>query len=132
MSGIFRIMAFSQSADPHLTLRRIERQHALIEALRSRRGEPAPATRLAQDLGVTTRTVERDIERLRHSGIPISVRRGPGGGYAFDARSRLEPIALDPGEVAALVVSLVALGPTATESARTGMRKLLAALVAEN
>ncbi len=121
-------MAFSESADPHLTLRRIERQHALIEALRSRRGEPAPGTRLAQDLGVTTRTVER----LRHSGIPITVRRGPGGGYAFDARSSIEPIALDPGEVAALVVSLVALGPTATESARTGMRKLLAALVTQN
>jgi predicted DNA-binding transcriptional regulator YafY len=125
-------MAFSASADPHLTLRRIERQHALIEALRARRGEPAPATRLAQDLGVTTRTVERDIERLRHSGIPISVRRGPGGGYAFDARSKIDPIALDPGEVAALVVSLVALGPTATESAQTGMRKLLAALAIDS
>lgn len=123
MSGTVADVAFSKSTDPHLTLRRIERQHALIEVLRSRLGGFASAAWLADALGVTTRTVERDISRLRHSGIPVAVRKGPGGGYAFDARSSIEPIALDPAEVAALVVSLVALGPTATDSARTGMQK---------
>ena len=77
---------------------------------------------------MTTRTVERDVARLRHSGIPITVRRGPGGGYAFPVRDRVAPIALEPGEVAALIASLVALGPTATESARTAMDKLVGAL----
>lgn len=121
-------MAYSASTDPHLLLRRIERQHALIEALRARRGQHTGSADLAQALGVTTRTVERDVARLRHSGIPVTVQRGPGGGYAFAVRTSVEPIALEPGEVAALIVSLVALGPTATESARTAMDKLVTAL----
>ena len=36
---------------------------------------------------------------------------------------------LTPGEIAALIVSLVALGPTANDSARTAMSKLTQALV---
>ncbi|WP_147309201.1 HTH domain-containing protein [Agromyces sp. PvR057] len=122
-------MAFSKSTDPHLTLRRIERQHALIEELRRRRGAPRSARALAAALGVTARTVERDVARMRESGIPIRVQRGPGGGYLFDVRSNLDPIALEPDEVAALLVALVALGPTATESARSSMHKLTTALV---
>lgn len=125
-------MAFSTSTDPHLTLRRIERQHALIEELRKRRGEPRSARALGFTLGVTPRTVERDIARLRHSGIPVRVQRGPGGGYLFDVRTSIAAIALEPSEVAALIVALVALGPTATEAARTSMLKLTAALTPED
>ena len=125
-------MAFSTSTDPHLTLRRIERQHALIEELRKRRGEPRSARALGFTLGVTPRTVERDIARLRHSGIPVRVQRGPGGGYLFDVRTSIDAIALEPSEVAALIVALVALGPTATEAARTSMLKLTAALTPED
>lgn len=121
-------MAFSKSTDPHLTLRRIERQHALIEELSSGPGANVSSARLAYTLGVTPRTVERDIARMRESGIPITVRRGPGGGYALKVRSDIDPLGLDPSEVAALIVSLVALGPTATDSARTAMHKLVAAL----
>ncbi|WP_341975579.1 HTH domain-containing protein [Microbacterium sp. LTA6] len=122
-------MAFSKSTDPHLTLRRIERQHALIEELRRRRGAPRSALSLGSALGVTARTVERDIARMRESGIPIRVQRGPGGGYLFDVRSDIGPILLEPGEIAALLVALVALGPTATDSARTSMHKLTLALM---
>ncbi len=122
-------MAFSRSADPHLTLRRIERQHALIEQLRWQRGVPKSALALARALDVTARTVERDIARMRESGIPIRVQRGPGGGYLLDVRSKLDPISLEPDEVAALIVALVALGPTATDSARTSMHKLTRALL---
>ncbi|MFF2369171.1 helix-turn-helix transcriptional regulator [Agromyces sp. NPDC058110] len=125
-------MAFSKSTDPHLTLRRIERQHALIEELRRRRGAPRSSRDLAATLRVTPRTVERDIARMRESGIPIRVQRGPGGGYLFDTRSSPDPIALEPGEIAALLVALVALGPTATESARTSMHKLTLALTDPN
>lgn len=123
-------MAFSRSTDPHLTLRRIERQHALIEELRRRRGDPRSVADLARALDVTPRTVERDLARLRESGIPLRVQRGPGGGYSFDVRSVLEPVALEPGEIAALLVALVALGPTSTGSARSSMDKLTRALVA--
>ncbi|TFC54090.1 HTH domain-containing protein [Cryobacterium sp. TMT2-15-1] len=127
-TGTVKIVAFSKSTDPHLTLRRIERQHALIEELRRYRGSPRSGVALASALGVTSRTIERDITRMRQSGIPIRVQRGPHGGYAFEARSSTAPVVLDPGEIAALIVALVALGPTATESARTSMIKLINAL----
>ncbi|GAA4697695.1 HTH domain-containing protein [Promicromonospora umidemergens] len=121
-------MAYTRSTTPHLTLRRIERQHALIEELRRRRGAPRSARDLAAALQVTPRTVERDIALMRASGIPIRVRRGPGGGYLFDIRSTLEPITFEPGEIAALLVALVALGATETEAARSSMHKLTTAL----
>lgn len=121
-------MAFAKSTDPHLTLRRIERQHALIEELRRGRGAPQSARALALALGVTARTVERDIARFRESGIPVRVQRGPGGGYLFDVRTSIDPVSFDPGEVAALLVALVALGPTATEAAQSCMHKLVSAL----
>lgn len=121
-------VAYSQSTDPHLTLRRIERQHALIEELRRHRGTPRSGTDLATSLGITVRTVERDVARMRSSGVPIRVLRGPGGGYSFDAPSSTVTLTLEPGEVAALLVALVALGPTATDSANTSMNKLITAL----
>ncbi|MFD8528827.1 HTH domain-containing protein [Streptosporangium canum] len=37
---------------------------------------------LAERLGVTVRTVERDIVRLREAGAPIAVRSVPGGGMS--------------------------------------------------
>ncbi|MGL5809919.1 MAG: helix-turn-helix transcriptional regulator, partial [Nocardioides sp.] len=90
-------MAFSASTDPHLTLRRVDRQHALIEELRRRRGNPRSAQALADSLGVTPRTVERDVARMRECGVPIRVQRGPGGGYLFDVRSSITPIDFEPG-----------------------------------
>ncbi len=121
-------VAYSQSTDPHLTLRRIERQHALIEELRRQRGAPRSGSDLATALQTARRTIERDIERMRTAGIPITVQRGPGGGYSFNAPSTTVSLVLEPGEVAALLVALVALGPTATDSARTSMDKLTTAL----
>lgn len=86
----------------------------------------------ANALSITTRTVERDVARMRDSGVPIRVQRGPGGGYLFDVRSNIEPIALESGEAAALIVALVARGPTATDSALTSMHKLTQALLPQH
>lgn len=36
---------------------------------------------LAQRLGVTVRTVRRDVDRLRTLGYPIDAEPGPEGGY---------------------------------------------------
>ncbi|MET8333780.1 HTH domain-containing protein [Streptosporangium canum] len=116
------------SMDQHLVLRRVERQHALIEELRARAPRATTGRLLAERLGVAVRTVERDIVRLREAGVPITVRSGPGGGYRIDTRSRLDPLSLTPGEAAALVVALVAVGPYASASARSAMDKLLTAL----
>jgi predicted DNA-binding transcriptional regulator YafY len=77
------------------------------------------------------RTVERDLARLTEAGVPVEVRHGPGGGYRLSIRTSLPPLALTPGEVSALIASLVAVGPYVSATAQTALGKLLAALVAE-
>jgi predicted DNA-binding transcriptional regulator YafY len=74
------------------------------------------------------RTVERDIARLVAAGVPVQVRQGPGGGYRIDARRELPPLLLSPGEAAALVASLVAVGPYVSAAAHTALVKVLTAL----
>lgn len=123
-----RVPASSGVVQVHQVVPLVERQHALIEALRARAPRAVPGRVLAEDLGVRCRTVERDIARLRDAGVPITVTRGPGGGYSIDARSRLDPITLTPGEVSALLSALVAVGPYSSGAAVTVRGKLLAAL----
>lgn len=107
---------------------RIERQHRLIEELRLRTAPYVPAETLADRLGVTTRTVERDIAELTEAGVPVRTRRGIGGGYGLDTRRTLPPLTLTPGEAAALVASLTAVGPRSSATAQQAMGKLLGAL----
>jgi predicted DNA-binding transcriptional regulator YafY len=122
------VPASSGAVQVHQVVPLVERQHALIEALRVRAPRAVSGRVLAEDLGVRSRTVERDIARLRDAGVPITVRRGRGGGYSINARSRLEPITLTPGEVSALLSALVAVGPYSSGAAVTVRDKLLAAL----
>ena len=84
--------------------------------------------RLADELGVTERTIARDIERLRHSGVPINVTAGRGGGVCINHVVQVEPVKLDMPEIAALMVSLAAVGPTVSASAASAMHKLATAL----
>jgi predicted DNA-binding transcriptional regulator YafY len=87
------------------------------------------AATLAARTGTTTRTVERDIARLIAAGVPVLVRRGPGGGYRLNTRTVLPPLTLSPGEAAALIASLVAVGPYTSATAQTALAKLLSVLV---
>lgn len=112
----------------HLALRRVERQQALIERLQSTRGTRVPLADLARDLRVSIRTLARDVERLRLSGVPLTAHQGRGGGVSLTpARDRLV-LTLDLAEAAALMSSLAVLGPTASPSAESVMRKLVAAM----
>lgn len=63
-------------------------------------------TELAQRLGVTERTVRRDVDRLRELGYPVQAERGAGGGYRLGAGRRLPPLLLDDEEAVAVAVSL--------------------------
>lgn len=63
-------------------------------------------TQLAERLGVTTRTVRNDIERLRALGYPVTASSGPRGGYRLGSGSSLPPLLLDDEEAIAVVVGL--------------------------
>lgn len=118
------------SRDSLLTLRRVERQQRIIELLGGA-AHPVPGQVLADALGVGLRTVERDLARLRDSGVPIETSPGPHGGSRLPMTRRPAAVALEFDELAALIASLTALGPTATDSAAGAMRALLAAIAPE-
>jgi predicted DNA-binding transcriptional regulator YafY len=104
---------------------KVERQHALLEAMRQRAPRPVTSMELSQRLEVSTRTVERDVRALVLAGVPIVAKKGHDGGYSIDARAVLPPITLTPGEAAATVASLVSLGPFTTATATTALQKLV-------
>lgn len=61
---------------------------------------------LATRLNVTTRSVRRDVERLRELGYPVHASTGHGGGYQLGAGAALPPLLLDPEEAVAMAVCL--------------------------
>jgi predicted DNA-binding transcriptional regulator YafY len=74
-------------------------------------------TELAERLGVTTRTVRRDVGRLRELGYPVHAVMGPVGGYRLGAGAELPPLLLDDDEAVAVVVGLHAGGVSGLEEA---------------
>ncbi len=64
------------------------------------------ADELAERLGVTTRTVRRDVTRLRSYGYPIEAFAGHGGGYQLGPGATLPPLVLDPDEAVAVALGL--------------------------
>ncbi|MBL1099837.1 helix-turn-helix transcriptional regulator [Streptomyces coffeae] len=61
---------------------------------------------LADRLGVTPRTVRRDIDRLRELGYPVHSAPGTAGGYQLGAGAQLPPLLLDDDEAVAVAVGL--------------------------
>lgn len=61
---------------------------------------------LADRLGVTSRTVRRDVDRLRELGYPVNASPGTGGGYHLGAGAELPPLLLDDDEAVAVAVGL--------------------------
>jgi predicted DNA-binding transcriptional regulator YafY len=116
------------SRDNHLTLRRVERQQRLVELLGAVH-EPVPSSVLARQLGVGLRTVERDLARLRESGVPIESVPGLYGGSRLQRKAAPDPVHLTFEEIAALIASLTALGPTATRTSDSAMRALVRAIM---
>ena len=76
----------------------------LLSLLQSPREWPGPE--LSRRLGVTTRTVRNDIERLRRLGYPVEATRGAVGGYRLSAGAALPPLLLEDDEAVAVAVSL--------------------------
>ncbi len=80
---------------------------------------------LAAHLGVTSRCVRRDVERLRELGYPVRASRGVGGGYQLGAGRALPPLLLDAEEAVAVAVSLrLAAGGTVAGIGEAAVRTL--------
>ena len=76
----------------------------LLSLLQARRDWPGAT--LAGRLGVTPRTVRRDVDRLRELGYPVQATKGPDGGYRLAAGTALPPMLFDDDQAVALAVAL--------------------------
>ncbi|WP_326952063.1 helix-turn-helix transcriptional regulator [Amycolatopsis sp. NBC_01286] len=65
-----------------------------------------PGSELADRLGVSPRTIRRDVERLRELGYPVEASRGVTGGYRLIAGTAMPPLVLDDDEAVAIAVGL--------------------------
>jgi predicted DNA-binding transcriptional regulator YafY len=80
---------------------------------------------LAGRLGVTTRTVRNDVERLRTLGYQVRSTTGTAGGYRLVAGAALPPLLLDDDEAVAVAVGLrAAAAGTVTGIEETSLRAL--------
>ncbi|MFD8979766.1 helix-turn-helix transcriptional regulator [Streptomyces sp. NPDC059564] len=113
-------------------MNRTDRLYALVEELRAVAPRPRSAPWLARRFEVSVRTVERDLEALRQSGLPIRSDSGRAGGYSLDRDRTLPPVTLSATEALAVSVALrtAASTPFAAAAHRAG-QKVLAVLPAE-
>ena len=83
-------------------MKRDARIYDIVQALRD--GRLHTAGELAKRLGVSTRTIWRDMEMLAASGLPVTGERGLG--YILRSPLMLPPTMLTPDELEALVEGL--------------------------
>jgi predicted DNA-binding transcriptional regulator YafY len=75
---------------------------------------------LADRLGVTSRTIRRDIDRLRELGYPVHADRGNVGGYRLQAGAAVPPLLLDDAEAVSIAIGL----RTVATAAITGIEEV--------
>jgi predicted DNA-binding transcriptional regulator YafY len=76
----------------------------LLALLQTRTDWTGP--QLAERLQVTTRTVRKDVERLRDLGYPVHAQPGVAGGYRLGAGTSLPPLLLEDDEAVAVAVGM--------------------------
>ncbi len=112
---------------------RAERLLALLDLLRGR--EETTVNALAHELGVSRRTLLRDLAALRARGEPIDGEAGPGGGIRLDRHRGVLAVQLSLSEVVGLWLAS-RLSQASSDlpwsgSATSGLAKLLASLPGE-
>jgi predicted DNA-binding transcriptional regulator YafY len=101
-------------------MKRDARLYDIVQSLRD--GRLHTASELAQRLGVSTRTIWRDMEILSATGLPVTGERGLG--YILRSPLLLPPTMLTPDELEALVEGLRHVGQDSNPRARAA-RSLL-------
>ncbi|MEU3772406.1 YafY family protein [Streptomyces sp. NPDC032472] len=87
-----------------------------------------PGSELAERLRVSTRTIRRDIDRLRELGYPVEATLGSEGGYRLVAGAAMPPLLLDDEEAVAIAVGLRAGAGHAVEGVEEASVRALAKL----
>jgi predicted DNA-binding transcriptional regulator YafY len=96
----------------------------LLSLLQGRRDWPGEE--LADRLGVSGRTVRRDIDRLRDLGYPVTALTGPAGGYRLRAGTAMPPLLVDDEEAVVIAVGLrTAAGSSVEGIEETSVRALV-------
>ncbi|MFC8197269.1 helix-turn-helix transcriptional regulator [Streptomyces sp. NPDC060006] len=87
-----------------------------------------PGGELSDRLGVSRRTVRRDVDRLRELGYPVQATKGADGGYRLVAGKAMPPLVLDDEEAVAIAVGLRAGAGHAVEGVDEASVRALAKL----
>ena len=97
-------------------MKRDARLYDIVQALRD--GRLHTAAELAGRLGVSTRTIWRDMEMLAATGLPVEGERGLG--YILRSPLMLPPTMLTPEELEALVEGLRHVGQEGEQADHVG------------
>lgn len=100
----------------------------LLSLLQTHRYWTGPG--LAERLGVSERTLRRDVDRLRSLGYDIDAQRGVAGGYQLRAGKALPPLLLDDEEAVAIAVGLRSATARAIDGGGDAALRALTKLVA--
>ncbi len=110
-------------------MNRTDRLYALVEELRAISPRPRSARWLAERFEVSSRTIERDLSALQHSGVPIWAEPGRTGGYCLDPSHTLAPLGFTVDEALAVTISLGMLAASPfREAATSALRKVVAVM----
>ncbi|MFD8026919.1 helix-turn-helix transcriptional regulator [Streptomyces lavendulae] len=111
-------------------MNRTVRLYALVEELRAVAPRPLTVAALAARFEVSARTVQRDLQALMETGVPVRTTTGRGGGWSIDREMTLPPIHFTADEASALAVALAAADARApyAGAARTAAQKIAASM----
>ena len=113
--------------------RKLSRTVRLLELMVRVQAKPRfTAAELAEEFGVSRRTILRDLQALSGMGVPLRSTPGPGGGYSLPRGGRRLSPSLTVDEALALIVSYEALmrypGSPFSSQSLSAVTKLRAAL----
>lgn len=89
-------------------MNRTERLYALVDELRAIAPRPRTVDWLATRFAVSRRTVQRDLQALMATGVPVRAEAGRHGGWFIDRNATLPPINLTAPEALAVAAALAA------------------------